>query len=575
MQETYDMPMSSEQYVQETLAGRFELVQSGLTSDEIAASLGGSIKELHGNGVEVVSLIGGAASGKSTFARSIVDDLAQSGLTADVVGTDDFNKGDRTWRWEHFEGKEDVDPRGKYDFGLLNKKIRAIKQNADPSAVVPVPTYNQATGLAIDEGEENYQHKVGKVDVLIVEGDFHPVEEPDLVVYLNVPDDQRLQNRVNRDVVHRGGDPQKTTDSFNFRHRVQHLPHTLPTIQEADIVVDVDASNDEWRFNVYRAKVANDAEQDSIESRMPFRERKIPVSKGLAEFNNFVEQYPDFYICPYIADKTDEGWDSSTSRSYMNQVLPGFLYVPVNVPKDDTQGLDELLMAIKDNKRVAAVNITQPHKSSPTIRRIFIGDEISQQNVDTLIRNVEGELEPYDLNAPAFVGWYKDEVGEFADSTVVLVGVGGVGEPMAKAIAKEAPAHLILIDPNNKQHLVTQLQAQVTDTRYYGSVAEVPNDGLGDSLVLINAAGKEGANDNSGVSEIINRMAHHSGVFVDIRPQLDIDIVETARSLGWRAYTGNGMNARNDYTLLSGIASYSGLTPPSFDEFDKLVAAAS
>lgn len=321
--------------------------------------------------------------------------------------------------------------------------------------------------------------------------------------------------------------------------------------------------------------MGEEEQMKTIESSMPFRESKIPISSGLEEFNNFIEQYPDFYICPYIADKTDEGWDSSTSRTYMNQVLPGFLYVPVNISKDDAQGLDELLTAIRGNKRVAAVNITQPHKSSPTIRRIFIGDENSQQNVDTLIRNKDGELVPYDLNAPAFVGWYKDEVGEFADSTVLLVGVGGVGEPMAKAIAKETPAHLLLVDPNNKQQLVEQLQAQVADTHYYSLLTEVPIDGLGTNLVLINAAGKEGANDNTGVSEVIERMAHHNGVFVDIRPQLEIDIVEQAKRLGWRAYTGNGMNARNDYTLLSGIADYAGLTPPNFDEFDRLVAEAS
>jgi shikimate 5-dehydrogenase len=310
-------------------------------------------------------------------------------------------------------------------------------------------------------------------------------------------------------------------------------------------------------------------------SEMPFQSEKIPVCRGLSDLLQFTEQYPNFYLCPYIADKTDEGWDSSTSRTYMNQVLPGFLYVPVNVPKEDTDGLDELLNSLKDNRRVAAVNITQPHKSNPVVRRIFTGDEASQVNIDTLIRNREGLLEPYDLNAPAFVGWYKDEVGDFAHSTVVLVGVGGVGEPMAKAIAKEAPARLILIDPNDKQQLAQQLSQQVESVEYYGSITAAPIDELGDGFILINAAGKEGADDNSGVADIINRRANQNGVFVDIRPQLDIDIVEAAKGLGWRAFTGNGMNARNDYTLLQGIANYVGLTPPSFDEFDRLVAAAS
>lgn len=254
-QEPQDRTMDSNEFVEPILARNFDLKESGLQADGAVEYLAQTIEHLPAaEATRVVSLIGGAASGKSTFSRAIIDQLAQAGLSADVIGTDDFNKGDRAWRWENFEGKDGSDPIGKYDFALLNAKVQEIKQNNDPDKNVPVPTYNQATGLAIDEGEDNYAHRVGKVDVLIVEGDFHPVIDPDLVVYLHVPDEQRLQNRVNRDVIHRGGDPAKTTASFNFRHGVQHLPHTLPSLEQADYVVTADAANETWSFDIYQAK---------------------------------------------------------------------------------------------------------------------------------------------------------------------------------------------------------------------------------------------------------------------------------------------------------------------------------
>jgi hypothetical protein len=66
------------------------------------------------------------------------------------------------------------------------------------------------------------------------------------------------------------------------------------------------------------------------------------------------------------------------------------------------------------------------------------------------------------------------------------------------------------------------------------------------------------------------------GAFVDIRPHLDIDIVKEAMRRGWNAQTGHGMNARNDYVLLQGIArQIPDATPPSFEEFQRLVAMAS
>jgi len=245
--------MDSKELVEPTLANNFELKERGVGTDQVVDFVAGAVEVLPAETVRIISLIGGAASGKSTLRQLLLERLKRAGLSADYISTDDFNRGDRAWRWEQFEHKQGADPIGKYDFELLNEKLRQIKENDDPKRTIAVPTYNQETGLAIDAGEENYTHHIGKVDVLVVEGDFHPVETPSMVVYLHVPDDQRLQNRVNRDVIHRGGDPAKTTDSFNFRHHTQHIPHTLPSIKEADIVLDVGTVGDEWSFNIYGA----------------------------------------------------------------------------------------------------------------------------------------------------------------------------------------------------------------------------------------------------------------------------------------------------------------------------------
>jgi uridine kinase len=180
-------------------------------------------------------------------------------MTSDVIATDDFNKGDRAWRRKNYDDiaampgidPKEVDPLKLKDFDLLNRKIREIKALAGPNQTVAVPTYNPITGVAIDEGEENYKHRIGPVDVLFVEGDFHPVTDPDLVVFVHMPDEIRLQNRVGRDVVVRAGDVAKTTESFNFRQKYQHTPVTLPLIEKADVVLDVSADDKAWHYQVY------------------------------------------------------------------------------------------------------------------------------------------------------------------------------------------------------------------------------------------------------------------------------------------------------------------------------------
>lgn len=314
----------------------------------------------------------------------------------------------------------------------------------------------------------------------------------------------------------------------------------------------------------------------SVRLNHPFGETKVPVCNGLPEFTSFVEQYPDFYICPYVADKSEEAWDVSTSRVYMNQVLPNLLYVPVNIQRDDSRELQKFFSATLDNQRIAAINITQPHKNSPTIRQIFQEDEAGAQNTDTLIRDKEGLLRPLSINAAAFVGWFKETIGTFEGSTVVLVGVGGAGEPIVRLVANESPARILLIDPEDKSELAGQIQRLVPRTSYNAATSAVEVDQADDSIVVINAAGKEGADDQRGMlSTLLANVKSSDKIFVDIRPQLNLAIVDSAKKHGWRAFTGNGMNARNDYVLLEGIANYINSPVPSLGEFTDLVAAAS
>jgi uridine kinase len=246
-------------YVQSVLSEHFQSVSESLSYDEAVLGLIDTIRNLPKQQTLVISLVGGAASGKSTLAQSLCDELSKIGMTSDVIATDDFNKGDRAWRRENYDDiaaipdvdPARVDPLKLKDFDLLNRKIDEIRKLAEPGQTVAIPTYNPITGVAIDEGEENYKHRIGPVDVLFVEGDFHPVSNPDLVVFVHMPDEVRLQNRLSRDVVARAGDVARTTESFNFRQKYQHTPVTLPIIEKADIVLDVSVADTTWRYQVY------------------------------------------------------------------------------------------------------------------------------------------------------------------------------------------------------------------------------------------------------------------------------------------------------------------------------------
>jgi uridine kinase len=215
--------------------------ETSLTEVEMLTVLVDRIKAIRKDGTKIVSLIGGAGSGKTILAQKLCSLLG----SADTLGTDDYVIGDRSFRREHFEGKE---PIAKYDPDFLNERINQIISLVDDDQVA-VPTYNESTGLAIAAGEENFTHKVGKVDYLVVEGDFDFVENPDLIVYFEVPDEIRLKNRVNRDKQTRNEpDVDKIIENFYLRHGAQHIPYTLPAKNKADMIVEVDAEDTENGF---------------------------------------------------------------------------------------------------------------------------------------------------------------------------------------------------------------------------------------------------------------------------------------------------------------------------------------
>lgn len=297
---------------------------------------------------------------------------------------------------------------------------------------------------------------------------------------------------------------------------------------------------------------------------------KIKVCNNIQEVKDFIKMNKEINICLYLAYKEPIEWEISTSRVYMNKIHKNLVYLPINIKKNDFESLKEIYDLSEQNNQIVAINQTQPHKSNSVLKEWFRNKTIPD-NVDSLIKDQNNKLTCYDLNGPSFTDWFTEDVSTLKNRSVILFGVGGVGEPIARRIAKEGINSLYLIDINSKDNLAKELSNN-TKVTYLEKLNEICLEN--DSFIFINCTGKEGGNDNSAV-EFLQKYKNMNNIFVDLRPQINIEIVNLAKNLGWDAYTGFGMNARNDYTLLKKISELINIKIPSFEEFKKLVEEAS
>ncbi len=189
-----------------------------------------------------------------------------------------------------------------------------------------------------------------------------------------------------------------------------------------------------------------------------------------------------------------------------------------------------------------------------------------------MIKDHNKKIQLFDLNGPSFVSWFKDETGFLEGKIVVVFGVGGIGEPIARRINAGKLTELVLVDIVAKDKLKDEL-SKIGKVIFLRSLKDLEISGH-KNIVFINCDGKEGTGD-SFVVEVLEKYGNEGNIFVDLKPYLDIDIVSQAKELGWKSFTGHGMNARNDYTLLTKIAEIIKATPPGFIEFKELVAKAS
>jgi hypothetical protein len=104
---------------------------------------------------------------------------------------------------------------------------------------------------------------------------------------------------------------------------------------------------------------------------LPYYSDPIPVCYSLDEVMEMMDSFPEFKVCFYLSNKSENDWDISKKRSYMNQVIPKFLYIPLSLPPDQVDQISGLATYAIDVDRVIAIDLDSTYSGNETLEEVF------------------------------------------------------------------------------------------------------------------------------------------------------------------------------------------------------------
>ena len=188
--------------------------------------------------MKIIGIAGGTASGKTTIAKKLKKISEPYGKVA-MLRLDDYYKDARDKSLEE-RRKINFDHPDSIDITLLIEHIEALKQGKS----INKPIYDFVYSVRSDETE-----LVEPSDVLIIEGIMifaYPelINQFDMKIYVDTPDDIRFIRRLKRDIEDRGRTIQSVVNQYLTTVRPMHHTFVEPSKRHADIIVPEGGKNE-------------------------------------------------------------------------------------------------------------------------------------------------------------------------------------------------------------------------------------------------------------------------------------------------------------------------------------------
>ncbi|MED5271864.1 MAG: uridine kinase [Candidatus Thermoplasmatota archaeon] len=165
------------------------------------------------NNCKIIAISGGSGSGKTTLANKIMTLFEEK--ECEIISQDNYYI-DLSEKFDHDGGSLNFDHPDMLEFSLLANHLKKLKENKE----VMIPTYDFSTHSRKKDTQKINPKKIILVDGILILNSKELVDIFDLKIFIDVPDDIRLERRMFRDINER----ERTADGVINQWEKQVLP---------------------------------------------------------------------------------------------------------------------------------------------------------------------------------------------------------------------------------------------------------------------------------------------------------------------------------------------------------------
>ena len=178
----------------------------------------------------IIGICGGTGSGKTTVANRILESVSASEVV--FIQQDSYyrNLTDLPLDYRHIANFDHPDA---LDNDLLVNHVRRLKAGE----AVELPLYDFKTHTRMNETRHVQPKPIVIVEGILIFSDPRLLEQMDIKVFVDTPDDVRFIRRLRRDLAERGRTVESVIEQYIATVRPMHMQFVEPSKRHADVII--------------------------------------------------------------------------------------------------------------------------------------------------------------------------------------------------------------------------------------------------------------------------------------------------------------------------------------------------